>query len=572
MVEFYNRTSFWLFILDIPHLHGKELLSAIKIKLCSLYPGNISECNIQVRKNGAKKGSYIVFVLNKNTGNEMLPLSPLFIQSLYEQKDADVLYADKKWLDFIRIENGIIKSSTVKARSETTTPEEIKALCAEAENLFIYCDNEDKKTFDAISENICFFDNKTELKKADIYKISLFSEKSPVIKRRRFLMSAAAVFILVLFFWLFFQHRQAENERNAKLRLEQELMQKAALETQKQNKRLEELKKQYNEIINNKTATPFDISSVISECSEQQTRINAATFNGNFFQIEGITGGSLGLLHNFENHYMVENARLHQVHPFGNRDTFTLSGNVYRKMAPIDEELPVSEQIANLEELIAMETNYSITDAQLSPSSFGAAVNTLFKKWGCAVNSYQFMNEPQKTELEISLRGNGNAFFNALYEIKTKHRLWDVHLTQIRNLYPRNMLDIIVRIRTEFTNIKTDNVTVMAESDTPFPVSSISRNYFMPQAVPTEAHRQIRIAEQPPSVSPSISAERVSWLEYIGSIYDESTGRFVYVKDIRTGEIIKLGQHSEGDMRYALVPTGGIIAYINEHIYEIKRR
>jgi len=503
----------------------------------------------------------------------MLPVTPLFIQFLYPQRDANVLYADKKWLDFIRIENGAVKSSTVKIRNENTEAQDIKALCADAENLIIYCDNEDREMLSAVCENTVFLDKKTELKKADIHKISLFSEKSPVIKRRRFLMSAAAVFIIVLCSWLFFQHRQAENDRNAKLRLEQELRQKAALELQKQNKRLEELKKQYNDIISNKTATPFDISSVISECSETQTRINAATFNGNFFQIEGITSGSLGLLHNFENHYMVENARLHQVHPFGNRDTFTLSGNVYRKMAPLDEELPVIEQIAVLEELIAIETNYSTADAQLSPSAFGASVNALFKKWGCIVNSFQFMNEPNKTELEISLRGNANAFFNALYEIKTKHRLWDVHLTQIRNLYPRNMLDIIVRIRTEFSNTKTETAVAVIESDTPYPAASISRNYFSQAAQTAQPTAgQVRIIEQPPVAPVTASAERVSWLEYIGSISEENIGRFVYVKDTRTGEIIKLSQHTEGDMRYALASSGGIIAYINEHIYEIRRR
>ncbi|MCL2881018.1 MAG: hypothetical protein FWF29_12315, partial [Treponema sp.] len=78
MIEFYDRTSYWLFIFEIPHIRGKELLSAITIRLSGVYPGNINDCNIQIRKNGNKKGSHLVFVLKQNAGKTMLPLFPLF--------------------------------------------------------------------------------------------------------------------------------------------------------------------------------------------------------------------------------------------------------------------------------------------------------------------------------------------------------------------------------------------------------------------------------------------------------------------------------------------------------------
>jgi len=38
MTTLYNRASYWLFVLEIPHVRGKELLSAVKIKLTSLLP------------------------------------------------------------------------------------------------------------------------------------------------------------------------------------------------------------------------------------------------------------------------------------------------------------------------------------------------------------------------------------------------------------------------------------------------------------------------------------------------------------------------------------------------------
>jgi len=572
MIEFYDRTSYWLFIIEIPHIRGKELMSAVKIKLSSLYPGNISECNIQIRKNGVKKDSYLVFVLEENTGKTMLPLSPLFVQYVYAKKTANVLYVDKQWLDYVRIEDGAVLSSTVKVRNESLLPKDIKDLYGAETDLLIYCDEADKSLFASLQENnnIQFFDSLAELKKVDAHKISLFSGKSPVKKRQRICSAAVILFLIVTGSWLLYQHRQNENELNAQLRLEQEQQKKAAAEQQRATQRLSELRLKYQEITASKTAAPFDIAVIIAECSDQQTRIQSATFNGNFFQIEGITGNSLNLLSKFENHRLMSNVRLHQVHPNGSRDTFTLSGTAQTETVPVDETLPESEQIAILESLIAAETNYGSTETNLSPSAFGESVKALFSKWGCTTNSYQFMNDTKETEIEYSLRGPGSGFFNALYEIKTKHRLWDIRLTQIKNLYPRNMLDIVVRIKTEYHNTKTENANAApVEIVNPYPVASISRNYFAPAAPRMPSESAIR--EQPPIAVPA-RAERVLWLEYVGSVNDNYDSRFIYVKNTRTGEILKLGNFSEGNMRYASGPEGSIIAYIDDQIYEINRR
>jgi hypothetical protein len=574
MIEFYDRTAYWLFVLEIPHVRGKELASAVKFKLSSLYPGNVNDCNIQIRKNGAKKWSYLVFVLDKDTGNTMLPLSPLFVQYVYARKTANILYVGKKWFDYVRIEDGAIKSSTVKVRNETVLLYDVKRLCSAETDLVIYCDKTDKALFTPLQENnnIRFLDSQAELKKIDVHKISLFTEKSPVIKRRRILAVAAILSLLIAGSWLLYQRSKNENEHSAQLRLEQEQLQKTALERQQETQRLSELKIQYQEIIASKTATPFDIATVIAECADQQTRIQSATFNGNFFQIEGITNNSLNLLHRFENHRLVSDVRLHQVHPAASRDTFTLSGTVQTETIPIDESLPLKEQIATLESLIAAETNFTSSETQLSPSAFGEAAKALFSKWGCTVNSYQFMNEPQKTEVEYSLRGSGSGFFNALYEIKTTRRLWDVHLTQIRNLYPRNMLDIVVRIKTEYHHTKTgDPNTTPPEPGNPYPVANISRNYFVPAPVSRIPTVPV-IREQAPAVTVPARAERASWLEYVGSVNDNSGGRFIYVKNTRTGVMLKLENLNEGNMRYVAGPSGSIIAYIDDQIYEINRR
>jgi competence protein ComGC len=575
MIEFYDRTSYLVFALEIPHVRGAELMSAVRYKLAGVYPGNIAERNIQIRKNGGKKWGYLVFVLDKRTGNAILPLSPLFAQHMHSPKSANVLFIEKRWLDYTRITNGVVESSTVKTRDGSRLIDDVKDLYAEETELIIYCDRADQSLLVPLhsNNNIRFLDSHAELKKTDVHKISLFSAQSPVIKLKRALAVFAVLLALVAGSLIWHRQHADENERNALLRLQQEQAQSLSHERQRETQRLAELRMQYQEIIAAKTAAPFDMAAVIAECTGLQTRIQSATFNGGFFQIEGISNNPLDLLHKFENHRLVSGARLHQVHPAGNRDTFTLSGTVHTETASVDDSaLTTSEHIAALENLIAAELQYAASEAQSSPAAFGEAVQALFAKWNCTVSSYQFLNEPHKTELEYSLRGAGTGFFNALYEINSNHRPWEVRLVQIRNLYPRDMLDIVIRIRTEYHPADTGGAgAAPAEAASPYPVTSISRNYFPPAPSPRHS-AQPSIASEPPPMPPPARTERVSWLEYVGSVHDNSDNRYVYVKDTRTGNIFKLGPFVEGNMRYAASPSGGIIAFIDGHIYEINRR
>jgi len=566
----YDRSSYWLFILDIPHLRGNELYSAVKIKLKSLYPANIEDKVIHIRKNSAKKWSYLVFVLDKDTGSVMLPVSPLFIQYMFKAKSASSLFKDKNYIEFIQIENGNIIYSTVKNIDENTTGEDIKTLCAGQTNLNIFCDFKDRTFFTPLLENfkIEFFDINTELKKIDVHKISLFSEKSPVKKRQRFMIGFALLFIIVLGFWMFYQQRQNEYEKEARAKQEQQLRQINAQRTQAENSRLLELTSVYQQIISEKTASPFDIAVIIAECSRAGTRINSVIFNGNFFQIEGVTGNSLEMLHNFENHSLVSSVRLHQVHPSSGSDTFTLSATVKPPITYINEALPVIEQIAFLENFIDYETNFGLP--YLTPSDFGKDVLTVFSKWNCSVLSYQFINERHGMEIELSLRASAANFINSLYEIKTTRRFWDIYMTQIKNLFPRNVIEIVIRIRTpvpqSLSNYENTNLFLAPD---PYPVANISRHFFPPQPV---SRPTVTVNTSPAAVLTPASAQRVNWLEYVGSIRDDNDVRFIYLKDSRTGSILKLGNFTEGDMRYVSGQAGNIIAYINNNIYEITRR
>jgi hypothetical protein len=66
--------------------------------------------------------------------------------------------------------------------------------------------------------------------------------------------------------------------------------------------------------------------------------------------------------------------------------------------------------------------------------------------------------------------------------------------------------------------------------------------------------------------------ERAPWLEYIGMVSNSSGEPLAYIKDTRTGEILKLSIDETNNMRYRAVDSGSIHAYINGRVYEISRK
>ena len=613
--EIYDRTRYSLFILDIPHLRGNELTDAIKYKMLGIYPENIDDRKIQIHKNGRKKWSYMVFILSKDTGSTMLPLSTLLIQynfakktgvsrqasteqgffsgifsqSPIEQKFAsgNAVYLDKDWVEFVRVENGAVKSSTVKLRDDSRLMEDTKLYFnpenaeLDIEPITIYCNKAEEDLFkteetlfktedvNALSpalENIRveFRDLSRELETVNAQKISLFSGKSPVVKRCRIRAAAAAILFIAVFAALFHRQHKIKHQQYLQQQMEQDRIKRISEQKRAEVMQLSDLRARYLELTSSRVSTPFEVAAVISECAGANTRIMSAVFSNGFFQIEGNTVNSLALLGNFENHRLISNARLHQVHPDNGRDTFNMSGNIRPEIIPVDEELPAAAQICILEELIAAENRHIETDEGLTPSAFGEAVKKILLGRGCTISHYQYLNEENKTVMEFSLRGSGVNFFGALYDICVKRRGWEISMVQIRNLYPRNLLDIVLHIKTVY--LPAAQHAAQPETSAPYSISGISQNYFM-QTGPAQAIQPVSVMQ----AAVAANAERAAWLEYLGSVNDSTGSHLLFIKNTRTSEIFKL-YPSGGDMHYRINDTGSITASIKGRIYEIPWR
>jgi hypothetical protein len=474
-------------------------------------------------------------------------------------------------MEYLHLENGVLVKSEIKPREITGDTGDLRkhissVFGSEIEKVDLFCREGDEPhlTVGETAYRIEIHTIAKALHKIPSHTYSLFEELSTAKKiQKRFL--AALVFLLLggAAFSFYQVHKNVEDDR-AQSRMFQEEQKRWREAEQRANNRLGELREQYAILIGAKTVGPYETADVISRCLDERATIISITIKDGFFQMEARALDSLVVLKTFENNRKVSNPMLQQVHPLGNSERFTLSGTVLPETESVDQLLPVSEQTAILEALIKKEEDFRAVLEKVTPSTFGVNVRGLLIKWGCSLDVYQYMNAENGQEIEFSIRSTSSRFFNFLKEASANNGGWIFTLVEIRNLAPLNVVDAIFRVKAE-TII--DSGFQEPEPYEEAPVSQISRNYYTAPVRPAVVRETPAVPPPPPP-----KVEQVSWLEYIGTTGDNSGGQFIYVKNTRTGALIRLEEGMEGDQTYQLLPSGSIEARLDGKLYEIRRR
>jgi len=559
-------TSYSLFIRDLPpRLGGKALEKIARNDLIGLYPGKLDDCTLFIKRNNRKKGSYLVFVLDKELPKKPLPVSTLFIMKYFCGKNARALFVDSNCMEFIVIKNGALESS-VKLRNDAVFKELINQFFDEEnKKLDVFCRGDDAHLF---RDNKCDFDItihliEDELDKFPSYTYSLFDHLS--IERR---IQKLILFFLVLFVMggtvcYFYIKHQMDIEAIFRNRSLEEAKKLRDEEARNDKRRILELQERYRRLIEHRTAGPYETMDTISRCLDDKVRISSITIKDGFFQMEAQASDSLEILKLFEDTFKVRNPMLQQIHPLKNGESFTISGTVVPEKESLDTLLSLStrEQIVNLNELIAKEENKN--QGKLRPSDFGVNIRGLLARWGCFINSYQYLTIGNDREIEFSIKATSNNFFSFLREASINNNGWIFTLVQIRNLAPQNAVDGLFRVRAE--TIVEDGMDTI-EPYKEGPASGISRHFYtppppQPQIIKTSP---VSIPPSPPPPTPVKPEPAPSWLAYIGATSDDSGSQFIHVKNTRNGIIHKL--------EYTITPMGTIVVQIEGKLYEITRR
>ncbi|MDR0455443.1 MAG: hypothetical protein LBH20_02005 [Treponema sp.] len=577
------RPSFSLFILDLPRLRGKALENAARNCLVGLYPDNLGDRPLVIKRNNQKKRSYLVFVLNPALPYKPLPVSTLFAMKYFCRGNASVLFMESNWMEFILIENGALVKSEVKTRDAAISEETIIRFFGKENNqqprpegqgikplsankIDVFCHKNDVHLFSDNKHNsdIIIHILENELGKFPLYTYSIFDHLSIAKRIQRFFLIFFSLLVMGgISYNIYNQHQMNKKEiLRTKLLEEEEKLHSEA--EQKDRMQVLTLQERYRQLVEHKTAGPYETMDTISRCLDDKARISSITIKDGFFQMETQASDSLEILRVFEDTVKVQNPMLQQIHPLKNGERFTISGTVLSEKESIDTSLSTKEQIVILEALIVKEENKN--HGKLRPSDFGVNIRGLLTKWRCSINAYQYLTVENDREIEFSIKATSGNFFSFLREASINNNGWIFTLVQIRNLAPQNAVDGLFRVRAEtVVEDGTDTIEPYKES----PVTGISRHFFIP---PPPQPQVIKASPLPIPPPPQVKPEPAPWLAYIGVTSDYTGSQFIYVKNTRNGAMLRLENIAEGENRYIITPMGTIEAQIEGKLYEITRR
>ena len=568
-----ERTSYSLFILDLPCLRKKTLRNAVRNYLVGLFPDNLEDRPIVIKRNYNKKNSCLVFVLEPGQKHKPLPVSTLFIMRYFRKKTAKVLFLGSAYAEFILIENGILIKSEVKSRAALDLDVEmVQHFGNDTGKIDIFCCEEDLPHFKNQNILIAVHILEKELPKFPSHSYSLFEQLSAARRLQKCFIAAIALLVICGTGGISYHYQKIHEEEISLARaLEEKQKQRDAAEKQ-ERLRLLELQERYRKLVEHKVSGPYETIDSISRYLDDKARVSSITIRNGFFQMEALAPDSLEILKAFETAGKIMNPQLQQIHPEGTRERFTISGTVLPEREILDPYLSPKEQILLLETLIGKEENSCPGQGTLQPSSFGIDIRGLLKKWNCSINSYQYQTAENHREMEFSIKATSRNFFNFLHEASADNKGWIFTMVQIRNLVPQNAVHAVFRVKAE-TVIENEAPTI--EPYTESPVSGISRHFYTapPPPPPPAAIAEIpeEIPPLPEPLSPPVKPEPASWLEYVGAAGDDTGTQFIYVKNTRNGAIIRLDDTAESENWYSIASISTITAQIDGKLYELKR-
>jgi len=564
------RSSFSLFILDLPRLKGKALENAVRNHLVGLFPEELNDRSLVIKRNNRKKKSYLVFVLNPTSPYKPLPVSTLFTMKYFFRGNASVLFIDSNWAEFILIENGALIKSEVKTRDDAVSLETvIRFFGEENKKIDIFCHENDAHLFRNYKLNfdIIIHILEHELGKFPLYTYSFFDHLSLARRVQKWGLVFFVLLVMGAIGYNIYNQRQMNKDEISRIKLLEEEEKLRVEAEQKDRRQIIALQERYRQLMEHKTAGPYETIDTISRCLDDKVRISSITIKDGFFQMETQASDSLKILRVFEDTVKVQNPMLQQIHPLRNGERFTISGTVLPEKENIDTSLSTREQVVILEALIAKEEDKN--QGKLRPSDFGVNIRGLLSKWGCSINSYQYLTVGNDREIEFSIKAASGNFLNFLREASINNNGWIFTLVQIRNLAPQNAVDGLFRVRAEtIVEDGTDTIEPYKEA----PVTGISRHFYNPPPPQSQMIKTSPVSILPPSLPPSVRIEPAPWLVYVGATSDYTGSQFIYVKNTRNGAILRLENIAEGENRYTITPMGTIQMQIEGNLYEINRR
>ena len=591
---FIPRSEFQVFPVELPPLSRKEREKAAVNKLRGIYPATLEDKFIVIHPNG-NRGAYLLMVFNENLKFDPLSISTLAAVKLCKKNNRNCIIACDGWLEYLVLEEGRVVSSMVYAietnlvdqLTEQTEQwlgctqsqeEEIPVKEKAAMAIEVFCLKSDIPSNTPVRNgDYIFYFNDIEkaLLSHPRSSWSCFPKRLPQVKRRRRLFTFAACLALItatIFFQGWYKNREAE------IAARREAERRSALEAEEiraMEERLALLQLAWEEQLASQNIGVYASLEVLASSLSPAIRISSASIKEDgSFRLEASSTDAIAALLSLQGHPEINNAVIGTIVWDGSLEQFTVSGTVVK--APLMPRLNLSslEKIAWYEKVLTNFTQY--TNMPETAAAAAANVRGILERHRLIITRFRYLDTDIDNGwiIECSISGAGIQLVELLLEADTLDFL---HITTLETRNRQNNIDAVVTFFVHgpgSEKFRKDYETHPSTARIAALYGTLPERFIVvPLDIPEPA-----ISGLPPSTAvpaldstpPVFNGSEV--LEYVGFIGITDGRRYIYVKDTRSGELLRLVE-GDGNYSYRVSNTGSIIALLggNASPVEVRR-
>lgn len=563
VVGFINRSACSVFCLRIPNVHGRKLRKAVAYKLVTVFPGNIDEFDLDIRRNG-DRGDYLVFVIPKELSRDASYSSTLVVRN--RVRSGTVLFLYDSWIEVIVIESGAIEESYVRQAAPETIIDQVNELRVErCDSLRIFCRRE--LAFRLVSDASLDTERIVGL---DDLRLSIrndahFPSRNSFFRQRRVLECTLAFFFLIVTICVIGLIQRDRRQVALAAQRRQSASEKAIAERRALEAERDELEASLARLVEERIVSPFSAMAAVSGCLDGKTRIASATFKNNYFQFEFLSGNPLEILSRLESDVAFKNVSMRNLASANNMERASISGSVAFREKQSERDNDIVREIERLRGLIEREKRRNEYPAYRSKSAYAMAAKGVLEKNGCKIASFRFTETSQGDCIEYSFVATPISAVQFFKDASAGSNRFEISQIQIRNPDAGRAMEVTVLMRLSISDRDLSAVCVRGnESDGAEHTTDIAKNYSAPVSVrASEMHvpatHTARTAESAPG-------ERV--LEYVGTIAGADGNRYVFAKDVN-GRLARFILDGAGDMSCRFLAAGRYAASMNGNSCDI---
>lgn len=535
-----NRLNSTIIILTIPPLSAKKRKKAALIQLSSLYPVSLAGKDILLFKNGTKKNSWICMILPVSEKGFYMKSSTLYVLNRCKGFSGKAVFVADEFNENFEFNDGAIVSSYA---SNAPLP-------SDAERIFLVQESDFKK-----SDIISFPNRMTILKRSLIFTLIAFS----------------ILFATMHIYSFYLEKNRLETREKEKIEIENK---RKITEQKKLKEKAEALRKKYENKLCLSSINAYESLSVMYSCIGKSARIESMSIEGSSFQLDIHSTDGASILSNFETQPLIESIRMSRSAREQNKEFVTYSGTLRRQALIADECMSDGEKIAFYEEAIR-KLEESEKPLEKTLSEYIQNVRAFIKAALCMEEYMQLAQSGKFIQIECMLKGNAASMFSFL---KTSSQELDFRSVRIRNAGNGSSVSMVIKLDSHIESSQKDMPFVTEASKIIEPnLSDINRSFykasssiFSRTASQSKGINKSQNISTPQNISKQF--HKTTGLEYVGTGGSSKTGRYIFFKDKKSGELYKLPvmESGKGDWCKELSFSSYEI-HLKGEIYEVKK-